>query len=157
MTPLFRRVFLAAVLVGGGAVADEDHDYLEACLAAAGGRTNAARVTCFGQVSELCLAGTAGTTADMVGCANREFAAWSGLLERAYADVRATQPDARLAVVMRAQEAWIVWRDARCSVYTTFEGSLARPLATLCLAETTARRVSDLWSIDRGLIGETDR
>lgn len=150
-------VLLAAVApatVGSRARADDDREYLAACLAAAGGRTAAARTTCFGQVSEVCLAQSAGTTADMVDCAGRELAAWQTFLDEALAGLRESAPPARLAVVEDAQPIWRDWREARCAVYGTFEGTIYRPLAGLCRAETTSRRVVDLWEIAAGFSAE---
>ena len=139
---------------GGLAAADEDRDYLEACLAAAGGYTAGARTTCFGQVSKLCLTSSAGTTADMESCAARELAVWEAYLQDAYAELEASQPSPRMAAIRTAQEAWRPWRTARCDVYATFDGTIFGALAGLCRAETTSRRVVDLWEIQTGFVGE---
>ncbi|MFP4125976.1 MAG: lysozyme inhibitor LprI family protein [Alphaproteobacteria bacterium] len=146
---------LVAVLVllaaaAPAARADDDRDYLQACLAAAGGKTAAARTTCFGQVSEVCLSRSNGEPADMLDCAERELAAWQGLLDEALAGLRAREPEARVAAIETAQTAWRDWREARCAVYATYEGSVYPPLERLCLAETTSRRVVDLWEIATG-------
>ncbi len=145
---------LLLVLVAVPAWADDDRDYLEACLAAAGGKTAAARTTCFGQVSEVCLAQSQGTTEDMRSCAERELGAWQTLLDEALGRLRETQPEPRLAAIDEAQVVWRDWREARCAVYGTYEGAIYGPLAGLCRAETTSRRVVDLWEVEAGFTGE---
>ena len=131
-----------------------DRDYLAACLAAAGGQTAAARTTCFGQVSEVCLAQSQGTTLDMVDCAGRETAAWQTLLDEALARLEESEPAPRVTAIRDAQVIWRDWRDARCTVYGTYEGSIYRPLAGICRAETTSRRVVDLWEIEAGFAAD---
>jgi len=151
-----RAIVLALVLLGAppaavlATAADDDREYLQACLAAAGGRTAAARTTCFGQVSEVCLARSQGEPPDMVACAEREFDAWQTLLEEALARLAESEPQARMAVIDDAQTVWRDWRDARCAVYGTYDGPIYPPLAGLCRAETTSRRVADLWEIEAG-------
>jgi uncharacterized protein YecT (DUF1311 family) len=152
--PALVLVLLLLAMAVGPARADDDREYLQACLAAAGGQTAAARTTCFGQVSEVCLAQSQGTTEDMVDCAGREAAAWQTLLDESLARLEAGEPEARVAVIREAQASWRDWREARCAVYGTYEGSIYRPLAGLCRAETTSRRVVDLWEIETGLTGE---
>lgn len=141
-------VLLAAV--APAARADDDRDYLQACLAAAGGKTAAARTTCFGQVSEVCLARSDGKPADMLACAERELAAWQTFLDEALAGLRESEPEPRVAAIEQAQTVWRDWRKARCAVYGTYEGPIYPPLAGLCRAETTSRRVVDLWEIAAG-------
>jgi uncharacterized protein YecT (DUF1311 family) len=148
-----RPLVLAVVLVAAAppaARADDDRDYLQACLAAAGGQTAAARTTCFGQVSEVCLAQSQGEPRDMVACAERELAAWRTLLDEALVRLAKSEPETRLVVIDEGQAVWRDWRDARCAVYGTYDGPLHEPLAGLCLAETTSRRVVDLWEIEAG-------
>lgn len=130
--------------------ADDDRDYLQACLAAAGGQTAAARTTCFGQVSEVCLAQSPGETQDLAACARREVAAWQTFLDEALVRLRESEPTARVAAIDDAQTVWLDWRQARCAVYSTYEGPLSRPLGGLCRAEATSRRVVDLWEIEAG-------
>lgn len=148
-------VILVGIASAGFATANEDRAYLDACIAAAGGQTATARNTCFGQVSELCLATKGGATEDMVVCAERELLAWEELLEVGYEAIRSAGDEARIAYIDDSQKVWTDWRQARCGVYATFEGSVYRPLAVLCLAETTARRVVDFWAIERGFVGES--
>ena len=131
-----------------------DRDYLAACLAAAGGRTAAARTTCFGQVSEVCLAQGAAETPDMLACAERELAAWQTLLDEALVRLQASEPPARLDAIARAQTVWRDWRASRCEVYATYDGPLDAPLAGVCRAETTSRRVVDLWEIEAGFAAD---
>ena len=147
-----RALVLAAVLVvaAPAASADDDRDYLQACLAAAGGKTAAARTTCFGQVSEVCLAQSQGEPEDVLACAKRELAAWQTFLDEALARLEESEPEERLASIRRAQTVWGDWREARCAVYGTYEGPIYAPLAGLCRAETTSRRVVDLWEIEAG-------
>jgi uncharacterized protein YecT (DUF1311 family) len=147
-----RALVLAAVLVvaAPAASADDDRDYLQACLAAAGGKTAAARTTCFGQVSEVCLAQSQGEPEDVLACAKRELTAWQTFLDEALVRLEESEPEARLASIRRAQTVWSDWRRARCAVYDTYEGPIYPPLAGLCRAETTSRRVVDLWEIETG-------
>jgi len=145
---------VVAAPVASIARAEGDGAYLEACLAAAGGYTRAARDTCFAQVSEVCVASSAGTTTDMIACAQREYDVWQTLLDAAHGRIEETEPPERLAMIDAAQEVWRSWRDQRCRVYATYEGSIYAPLAALCLAETVSRRVVDLWEIERGFVGE---
>ncbi len=147
------RLALVLALLSAPACA-EDVTYLEACLGAAGGHTSEARMTCFGQLSEVCLSGSNGTPAEMTLCAELELEAWNGLLDQALMALRANETPERVTAIDAADAAWVVWRDARCGVYTTYDASIAPPLAMLCLAETTSQWVDDLWAIERGLIGE---
>ncbi len=147
--------FAAVLLLSGPASASDDHTaFLDACIAAAGGPGRTAASTCFGQVTQHCLVATELTTRDMVTCAGEEYAAWTDLMNAALERLREGEPEARVAVIEQAQELWAPWRDARCAIYTTYDGSLFRPLAVRCLADTTADRVVDLWQIERGLVGE---
>jgi uncharacterized protein YecT (DUF1311 family) len=154
-----RAIVLALVLLAAppaavlAPAAEDDREYLQACLAAAGGRTAAARTTCFGQVSEVCLAQgqSGGEPPDMLTCAERELDAWQTLLDEALARLEEREPAPRLAVIDDAQTVWRDWRDARCAVYGTYDGPIYPPLAGLCRAETTSRRVVDLWEIAAGL------
>ncbi len=151
------RAVLAAIILAASpaqGAGDEHTALLEACIAAAGGPGRAAAATCFGQVTQHCLVATDLTTRDMVTCTGEEYAAWTALMDAALERLRDGEPEARVEVVDRAQAAWAPWRDARCAIYTTYDGSLFRPLAVRCLADTTADRVVDLWQIERGLIGE---
>lgn len=153
-----RAIVLALVLVAAppaavlAPAAEDDREYLEACLAAAGGRTAAARTTCFGQVSEVCLAQSRSGSEppDMLSCAEREFEVWQALLDAAIARLAESEPQARMAVIDDAQTVWRDWRSARCAVYDTYDGPIYPPLAGLCRAETTSRRVVDLWKIETG-------
>jgi len=148
-----RALVLVLVLLAAAAPAaraDDDRDYLEACLTAAGGRTAPARTTCFGQVSEVCLARSDGEPTDMLACAERELAAWQTFLDEALARLEATAPEPRVAAIEQAQTVWRDWRKARCAVYGTYEGPIYPPLGGLCRAETTSRRVVDLWEIEAG-------
>lgn len=154
MPALVLVLLLLVAAAPGPAHADDDREYLQACLAAAGGQTAAARTTCFGQVSEVCLAQSQGTTQDMVKCARRETAAWQTLLDEVLARLEESEPEPRVTVIREAQVIWRDWRDARCALYGTYEGSIYGPLAGLCRAETTSRRVVDLWEIEAGFTGE---
>jgi len=148
-----RALVLVLVLVATAASAvraDNDRDYLQACLAAAGGKTAAARTTCFGQVSEVCLAQSQGEAQDMAACAKRELAAWQTFLDEVLARLEESEPAPRVAAIDTAQTVWRDWREARCAVYGTYEGPIYPALAGLCRAETTSRRVVDLWEIEAG-------
>ena len=148
-------VVATLLLLAPPAAAREQATFLEACITAAGGPGRAAATTCFGQVTQHCLVATELTTRDMVNCAGEEYQAWTELMDAALGRLRDGEPAERIAVIDQAQEFWAPWRDARCGIYTTYDGSLFRPLAVRCLADTTADRVVDLWQIEQGLVSET--
>lgn len=156
MPRLARSLLACLLLIPATAPATEDNlAFLEACITAAGGASRSAADTCFGQVTQRCLVATQLTTPDLVSCTTEEYAAWNALMDTTLARLEEGEPPERMTVIQRAQELWTPWRDARCAIYTTYEGSLFRPLAVRCLADTTANRVVDLWQIEQGLVSET--
>tara|TARA_R110002073_G_scaffold221166_1_gene381366 strand:- start:163 stop:672 length:510 start_codon:yes stop_codon:yes gene_type:complete len=118
--------------------------------------------TCIGVISMPCMEEPGGeTTVGMVGCSNRELAAWDDLLNARYAQSMAfysvTYEDADLADMQarqaerlrEAQRAWIALRDADCTYESgMFEGgSLARVVTAGCRLDHTARRA--IWLAPR--------
>lgn len=115
-----------------------------ACIAAA--HTREAMIQCKGDVAQICMREPGGeTTAGMVQCFQAENAAWDAQLDATLQRLESAEPT-RNEYLSRANEAWLVWREAECR-YRALEsggGSSASVAAAACASELTADRVIDL-------------
>ncbi len=85
------------------------------------------------------------TTAGMVQCFQAEGAAWDAQLDATLQRLESAEPT-RNEYLSRANEAWLVWREAECH-YRALEnegGSNASVAAAACASELTADRVINL-------------
>lgn len=129
-----------------------DAAVISACVAAAESR--AALADCRGRISDSCDRDQdpdGKTTASSVICHQRERAAWDVEINTA-SDALSTEDPEAADLLRAAQQAWVLWRDAKCaheaSIY--LGGSLARVVSASCLAEETAARAIDLIARRRG-------
>ncbi|QDY68903.1 lysozyme inhibitor LprI family protein [Qingshengfaniella alkalisoli] len=109
---------------------------------------------CTFTISETCQAQDSGqTTVGMIECNLRENEAWDTLLNQIYKDVRAQAASSdkadggdRAGTLLRAQRAWIVFRDADCSfAYAQWgNGSMRQIAGSACHVARTAQRVIEL-------------
>lgn len=115
-------------------------------LAAAAKEAATESESCVGAVTIPCQQEPGGySTAGMVACNTREWAAWDERLNRAYRKSQENAPS-KLATAMReAQRAWLQWREKRCKLpeIENEGGTIVGPLYTGCMLDTTARQA--LW------------
>lgn len=154
---------VAAALFAGGASAGPNSGLLDACLSASESRD--ADAGCLYQVYEACLAETGDdSTYGMSTCLQVEYQDWDRVLNDLWPAVRddATAADARdpdqtganLDSLMRAQRAWIAFRDAECAnTYQRFsDGTIRGIVAGYCQIDMTAARVINFrtWLLNGG-------
>lgn len=115
-------------------------------LAEAAKAAATARESCIGAVNAICQQAPGGySTAGMVECITREWAAWDERLNRVYNEaLKDAEP--KLAKALReAQRAWLQWREKTCALpgIDNEGGSIVGPLAAACMMDATARQA--LW------------
>ena len=145
------RLALAAVFGAGlwpqPASANSDRPYdvalIPACVAAAGASRPAVEA-CKGAGAGPCPASDDGVIG-LVLCWDAEASSWRDVLDRAYAQRRAAEPQRRRSLG-RAQAAWARWRDVECAYRGDEEdgGSGAQVDQARCIADMTADRAIDL-------------
>jgi len=115
-----------------------------ACLAVA--HTREAMTQCKSAMAQACMREPGGdSTPGMVQCFGAESQAWDAQLDATLQRLESEEPT-RNEYLSRANEAWLVWREAECR-YRASEnegGSLARVTSAACMSELTADRVIDL-------------
>lgn len=108
--------------------------------------------SCLGQAANLCQVQGSSTTNGIVQCIQAETAAWDGLLNQVYGEVREVV-DARPAgavnlpeALLTAQRAWIAYRDAECELaYGLWQDGTIRSIVHAnCVMQMTARRAIEL-------------
>lgn len=122
-----------------------DEPLLRVCLADADKEDR----DCVGTVVARCreqMGDGADTTGGAVMCADRERAAWSGVMQGAIAQLRARETPTQVAALDAALAEGERWAAARCAYAASiFEGgSLARQIHAMCARETMAERTLDL-------------
>lgn len=142
--PPLPRLMVAFALWTGAAAADDQAD-LQACLD--GGEPATAYGRCVDLIAGPCLgAPGAETTPAMAECYTREAKAWDAALNRqwpvAMHNAKAAAPAAD-AALLRAQRAWIAFRDADCAAERASygDGSLGVVAFAACQRDHTAHRV----------------
>jgi uncharacterized protein YecT (DUF1311 family) len=115
-----------------------------ACMRAA--HTREAMIECKSDMAEACMREPGGdSTSGMIQCFGAESEAWDAQLDAALQRLESEEPT-RNEYLSRANEAWLVWREAECR-YRASEnegGSLAGVTSAACMSELTADRVIDL-------------
>lgn len=149
----FCLFFLAAPLAAQE-VQPGDVEQIEACLGNIDGRD-----VCIGRVSGPCIqAPNGGSTVGMMNCLLREYEAWDIVLNREYRKTRdafraadesgdmLNQDLTRVDALLKAQRAWITFRDEECSLHYIRwgKGSFRQVAGADCLMQLTAERVLDL-------------
>jgi uncharacterized protein YecT (DUF1311 family) len=86
----------------------------------------------------------AGSTLDMVGCADHESDRWDARMSRALQSRLANFNDRQRAALKRAQKAWTEFRDADCAAFDEDGGSIARIDASQCVLRRTVERTLEL-------------
>jgi uncharacterized protein YecT (DUF1311 family) len=87
----------------------------------------------------------AGSTLDMVACADHENDRWDARMTRALQSRLANFSDRQRAALKRAQKAWTEFRDADCAAYEGEEaGSISRVDASQCALRRTVERTLEL-------------
>lgn len=154
---------VATAFSAGAASAAPYSGLLDACLLASENRD--ADAGCLYQVYEACLAETGDdSTYGMSTCLQVEYQDWDRVLNDLWPTIRADaiasdardpgQTGANLDSLMRAQRAWIAFRDAECAnTYQRFsEGTIRGIVAGYCQVDMTAARVIDFrtWLLSGG-------
>ena len=96
---------------------------------------------------EACSARGKWTTVAMVLCNGVAHDHWDREMNRVYRDLMKRARGELRTSIRDAQRSWIAYRDDRCGIYRHFEGSMWRPVAVSCRAETTFARLRDLDGI----------
>lgn len=150
-------VFLAGVLLGAGARADEtaeepahvptmaeDGKVLERCVI----RERKAVENCIGMIASPCLR-EADSGGSETQCYGREGGAWLHLVDDYAGRILLHLDNAdKKTEFAEAQQAWGDHRDKSCTfVYAFVEGSMAAPMAAACFRTENARRASDLMRL----------
>jgi len=105
---------------------------------------------CLGAAAKACQAQPGGdTTLGISECLQGETAAWDKLLNTSYKALRADfrqQGDGLPEALLKAQRAWIAFRDAQCALdYQRWGGGSMRTIAAAdCLMTMTAARAIEL-------------
>lgn len=123
-------------------------DPIGSCLAAAGIDLPARRA-CIGVISAPCMDEPFGSsTAGMIGCAERERAAWERIRDAAAQHLRSRETPSQIAALDAALTEHASWTQARCAYAASAMegGSLARYLAAECLRTATAELALELFN-----------
>ncbi|WEF25388.1 lysozyme inhibitor LprI family protein [Paracoccus sp. S3-43] len=104
---------------------------------------------CIGAAANQCQEAPGGSgTIGIGGCLSAEHDAWDRLLNEEWNQVRGVFKDDQTASdsLLKAQRAWIAWRDAECDFqYDRYGGGSMRSIAgTGCRMTATARRTFEL-------------
>ena len=84
----------------------------------------------------------------MVACSQREEAVWDAMLNASYEALREAFDETQRTALLRAQRAWIAYRDANCALwYGLSDGTIRQNLAAGCLSDMTARRALELMEL----------
>jgi uncharacterized protein YecT (DUF1311 family) len=103
--------------------------------------------SCIGAVTIPCQQEPGGaSTAGMVECNTREWAAWDEFLNRAYSAALKDAPENLATALREAQRAWLQWREKSCALPALENegGTIVGPLYTGCMLEATARQALSL-------------
>ena len=94
---------------------------------------------------ETCVKQSGGVSVNLFDCVIDELGVHDRKLNQAYQQLQKTLSKVRRGELVKAQRAWILFRDANCDFYLDPEaGSMARLNAQQCLLSTTAYRVKEL-------------
>jgi len=86
-----------------------------------------------------------GSTHDIVVCLSALYKKWDGRLNAAYQKLLKQQEDAKSReALIRAQRAWLKYRDDNCDWYETGEGTIRRLWGSECMRSMTAARALEL-------------
>ena len=87
----------------------------------------------------------AGSTLDMIDCAERENDRWDARLNRAYQARMTSFNDRQRGALKRAQKAWMLFRDADCAAYEDDDwGTISKIDASQCVLRRTVERTVEL-------------
>ena len=88
----------------------------------------------------------AGSTADMMQCADADYKAADKQLNQSYAALKKTLDADGVKLLLDSQRAWLKFRDTNCAVAADQMrgGSLAPVINLGCLADMTSKRAKEL-------------
>lgn len=122
ITPIFQAVLICAMLAPAHAPASDAHEHW------------------YGGEYQNC----AGSTVDIIQCANGLRDKWDDRLNAAYRQVMESETTAQRTALRDAQRRWIAYRDANCAYYLGGEGSIARIETAVCDYVQTRDRAREL-------------
>ena len=116
------------------------------------------KLACLGRTAEACMAREENgeTTVGSVSCLNAETEIWDGKLNDEYkatqaffAEMDGEDDGQRVAALLKAQRAWIAFRDAECAMeYSAWGSGSIRSIAGAdCLMRVTAERTTRLVEV----------
>lgn len=86
-----------------------------------------------------------GNTHDIVVCLSALYKKWDARLNAAYQKLLKQQENAKSReALVRAQRAWLKYRDDNCEWYETGEGTIRRLWGSECMRSMTAARALEL-------------
>ena len=93
-----------------------------------------------------CIESAGGADFKMAECASVELERQDKMLNATYRDLVARSNPANKPALLKAERAWLSFRDAQCGYQGTLEGegTMADVILAGCKLEMTARRVQDL-------------
>lgn len=97
------------------------------------------------------VAQVSGSQAEMTRCAQQEYASQDKALNTVYQQYRARLGGEQQALLKKAQQAWLQYRDAGCAFESSSVkgGSAEAMVVTQCLAQKTAARVQELQRLSQ--------
>jgi uncharacterized protein YecT (DUF1311 family) len=101
-------------------------------------------VGCQGMISGPCLP-DAPNTSETLDCIARESAAWTTIMNNAFAEAQAKLPKAKFNALRRRQQKWLKQLPSLC--VSEDEGSLALVEKQFCHLGQTAKRATDLYEV----------
>jgi uncharacterized protein YecT (DUF1311 family) len=143
---LFAAVVALAAPLSTALAAVDGSTTITACLKSEDGANRDGRA-CIGRISDPCLKEPGkDSTLSMVECMSSETGVWDDLLNADYKSLLGVLEGKAADSVRKAQNAWIVTRDADCGVPDEIYqgGTIARLDAASCMLDRTASRVLQL-------------
>lgn len=90
------------------------------------------------------------TTIDIAQCLMARVPGWDARLNKAYkAAMAASESDARKTALLKAERAWVVYRDENCGWYGAQEGTIRQIAAAQCMLSMTRDRATELETANK--------
>lgn len=94
--------------------------------------------------------GQKATTIDIAQCLMARVPKWDARLNQAYKTAMATsENDARKTALLKAERAWVTYRDENCGWYGSREGTIRQIAAAQCILSMTRDRAIELENANK--------